>query len=149
KMAPPLRRLEDVEAIRQGVAEGVIDCLATDHAPHAAEEKELEFGLAPNGIIGLECAVGLYAKALIDTRLMDWPALIDRMTAAPAAVINAGAGTLAVDAEADVTIIDPKADYTVDIGSWRSKSRNCPYHGWRLAARAVCTIVGGQIKFSV
>jgi len=149
KMAPPLRWLEDVEAVRQGVAEGAIDCLATDHAPHAAEEKELEFALAPNGIIGLECAVGLYAKALIDTGAMDWPALIERMTVAPAAVINVEAAALAIGGDADVTIIDPKADYTVEIGSWRSKSRNCPYDGWRLGARAVCTIVGGQVKFSI
>lgn len=147
KMAPPLRGLEDVEAVRQGVAEGIIDCVATDHAPHAAEEKELEFALAPDGIISLECAVGLYAKALIDTGLMDWPDLVARMTAAPAAAIGLGSGTLAADADADVTIIDPKADYTVEISRWASKSRNCPYDGWHLGARAVCTIVGGQIKF--
>jgi len=147
KMAPPLRQADDVEAVRQGVAEGVIDCVATDHAPHAAEEKELEFALAPDGIIALECAVGLYAKALIDTGLMDWPDLIERMTAAPAAALGLAAGILAVDGEADVTVIDPKADYTVDINAWRSKSRNCPYHGWRLSARAVCTIVGGQVKY--
>ncbi len=146
KMAPPLRRADDVDAVRQGVADGVIDCLATDHAPHAAEEKELEFALAPNGIIGLECAVGLYAKALIDTGLMDWPALIACMTTAPAAVINKPLGTLAAGAAADVTIIDPAADYDVDIHTWRSKSRNCPWHDWTLRARAVCAIVDGQIK---
>ncbi len=149
KMAPPLRRADDVDAVRQGVADGVIDCLATDHAPHAAEEKELEFALAPNGIIGLECAVGLYAKALIDTGLMDWPALIACMTTAPAAVINKPLGTLAAGAAADVTIIDPAADYDVDIHTWRSKSRNCPWHGWTLRARAVCAIVDGQVKFQM
>ncbi len=147
KMSPPLRSVDDVEAVRQGVADGVIDCLATDHAPHAAEEKELEFALAPNGIIGLECAVGLYAKALVDTGLMDWPALIARMTIAPAGVIRSQLGTLAAGAEADVTILDPAADYTVDLSSWRSKARNCPYDRWRLAVRAVCTLVGGQVKF--
>ena len=149
KVAPPLRSAGDVEALRAGVADGTIDCLATDHAPHAAEEKELEFALAPNGIIGLECAVGLFAKGLIDTGLLDWPGLISRMTTAPAAIIHKPLGALAVGAEADVTIIDPKADYNVNVGAWRSKSRNCPYDGWTLAARAVCTIVAGEIKFSI
>ncbi|MFW6155283.1 MAG: dihydroorotase [Planctomycetota bacterium] len=148
KMAPPLRRLEDVQAVRQGVADGVIDCLATDHAPHSAEEKELEFALAPNGIIALECAVGLYAKALIDTGLMDWPELIARMTAGPAAVIGRPIGTLSAGAPANVTIIDPEADDTVRLADWKSKSRNCPYDGWRLKARAVTTIVDGQVRFS-
>ena len=148
KMAPPLRRLEDVEAVRQGVADGVIDCLATDHAPHSAEEKELEFALAPNGIIALECAVGLYAKALIDTGLMDWPDLIARMTTGPAAVIGRPIGTLSAGAPADVTIIDPDADYTVRIADWKSKSRNCPFDGWLLKARAVTTLVDGQVRFN-
>lgn len=147
KMAPPLRSAKDVEAVRQGVADGTLDCLATDHAPHAAEEKELEFALAPNGIIGLEAAVGLYAKALVDTKLMDWPALIARMTTGPAGVIHATAGTLSIGAPADVTIIDPATSYTVDVSQWYSKSRNCPYDGWQLSARAVCTIVAGQVKF--
>ncbi len=149
KMAPPLRSLEDVEAVRQGVADGTIDCLATDHAPHSAEEKELEFALAPNGIIALECAVGLYAKALIDTGLMDWPDLVARMTTGPAAVIGRPIGTLAAGTPADVTILDPEADYTVRLADWKSKSRNCPYDGWHLKARAVTTIVDGQIRFSV
>ncbi len=149
KMAPPLRSAADVEAVRLGVADGTIDCLATDHAPHAAEEEELEFALAPNGIIALECAVGLYAKALIATKLLTWPEMIARMTTAPAAVIRKPLGTLAVGADADVTIINPAAKYRVNLATWRSKSRNCPYHGWRLPARAVCTIVGGQVKFEL
>jgi len=149
KMAPPLRTAADVEAIRAAVADGTIDCVATDHAPHAAEEKELEFALAPNGIISLECAVGLYAKALIDTGLMDWPDLIARMTTAPAAVIAKPFATLSLGATADVTIIDPAADYTVDLSTWRSRSRNCPYHGWALNARAVCTIVEGEVRFAL
>ena len=149
KMSPPLRSAEDVQALRAGVADGTIDCLATDHAPHAAEEKELEFGLAPNGVIGLECAVGLYAQALIETGLMDWPALIARLTVGPAALIARPYGSLAEGSAADVTVIDPQADYAVDVTTWRSKSRNCPYHGWQLKARAVCTIVDGQVKFEL
>jgi dihydroorotase len=150
KVNPPLRGLSDVLAIRQAVADGTISCLATDHAPHAEEEKELEFGLAPFGIIGIECALGLYAKALIhDTGLMDWPALIARMTCGPAAVINTPVGSLSVGAEADVTIIDPARKWTVDVNSFISLSRNCPYHGWKLKGRAVATIAAGQVKFEL
>ena len=147
KMNPPLRSADDVEALRAGVADGTIDALATDHAPHSAEEKELEFSLAPFGIISLECALGLYAKALIDSGLMDWPALIARMTAGPARVLDLPTGTLAAGADADVTIIDPKKRWTVRMDRWASKSRNCPYDGWKLKGRPVATIVAGQIKY--
>ncbi len=151
KVSPPLRSADDVEAVRQAVADGTIECLATDHAPHAEEEKELEFGLAPFGMISLECAVGLYAKALVETGRMDWPALIARMTSGPAGVIRQAGenlGKLAEGAPADITVIDPAADYTVDVKGWRSRSRNCPYDGWRLAARPIWTIVGGAVKYS-
>ncbi|MFA6135366.1 MAG: dihydroorotase [Phycisphaerae bacterium] len=147
KVNPPLRSASDVEAVRAGVADGTIDCLATDHAPHAQEEKELEFGLAAFGIISLECALGLYVKALVSTGLCDWPTLIACMTSRPAAVIGGELGTLSVGAEADVTIIDPKAKWTVDVAGFRSRSRNCPYDGWQLIARPVATIVSGDIKF--
>ena len=147
KMNPPLRSAEDVEALRAGVADGTIDCLATDHAPHAKEEKDLEFGLAPFGIISLDCALGLYAKALIKTCLMDWPGLIARLTAGPAAVIDRPIGTLAVGSVADVTIINPRVRWKVDVSSFASTSHNCPYDGWRLPARPIVTIVGGRIKY--
>ena len=152
KVNPPLRTADDVQAVRAGVADGTIDCLATDHAPQAKEEKELEFALAPFGIISLQCALGLYAKALIDTHLMDWPGLISRLTVNPAAVIGprtSPLGTLAVGAEADVTIIDTKKRWTVNVNRFASKSRNCPYHGWRLKARPVTTIVAGKIKYTL
>jgi len=147
KVNPPLRGAADVEALRAGVADGTIDCLATDHAPHSKEEKEMEFGLAPFGIISLECAVGLYARALVDTGLMDWPALVARMSVNPAAVISRPLGTLNVGAAADVTLIDPRRRWTVDINAFASRSRNCPYHGWKLKGRPVATIVAGKIKF--
>ncbi len=147
KVNPPLRTSEDVDALRAAVADGTIDCLATDHAPHSAEEKELEFGLAPFGIISIECALGLYAKALIETGLMAWPAMLARMTSGPAAVVRNGLGTLAVGAAADVTIIDPNLRWKVDVAHMLSFSRNCPYDQWELPARAVMTIVDGQIKF--
>ena len=149
KVNPPLRSTDDVKALRAGVADGTIDCLATDHAPHAQEEKDLEFGLAAFGIIGLDCALGLYAKALIETGFCDWPALIERMTVGPARAIRRPIGTLAPGALADVTIIDPKARWTVDIALFRSRARNCPYHGWKLLGRPVATIVAGELKFSL
>ena len=148
KVNPPLRSASDVEAVRAGVADGTIECLATDHAPHSAEEKELEFGLAPFGMTSLECAVGLYVKALIDTGLLDWPGLIARMTINPARVIGSELGTLAEGAAADVTIIDPAKRWTVRVDSFASKSRNCPYDGWKLKGRPVATIVGGAVKYS-
>jgi len=149
KVNPPLRSPADVEAVRAGVADGTIGCLATDHSPHAKEEKELEFGLAPFGIISLECAVGLYAKALIDTGLMDWADLVARMTTGPAGVIDQPLGVLAKGAVADVTIIDPNRRWTVNVDKFASKSRNCPYHGWRLKGRPVTTIVAGAVKFNL
>jgi len=147
KMNPPLRSAHDVEALRAGVADGTIDCLATDHAPHSAEEKELEFSLAPFGIISLECALGLYAKALIDSGLMDWPGLVARMATHPARVLQKPIGTLAAGAEADVTIIDPDRQWTVAVDQWQSRSRNCPYDGWKLKAKVMATIVAGDVKY--
>ena len=147
KVNPPLRSLADVEAIRRGVADGTIDCLATDHAPHAQEEKELEFNLAPFGIISLDCALALYVKALVTTKLLTWPELIARLTVNPATVIRKPLGTLAPGAAADVTIVDPKKRWTIRPAAFASKARNCPYDGWRVRGRAVCTIVGGQVKF--
>jgi len=147
KVNPPLRSAADVEAIRAGVADGTIDCLASDHAPHAKEEKELEFGLAPFGIISVECALGLYVKALVDTGHLDWPELLRRMTVAPAAVIQRPLGRLREGDVADITIIDPDRRWTVNVERFVSRSRNCPYQGWRLKGRAIMTIVGGRTKY--
>ncbi|MCD4824391.1 MAG: dihydroorotase [Phycisphaerae bacterium] len=147
KVNPPLRTAGDVEAVRQGVADGTLCCLATDHAPHTREEKELEFALAPFGIIGLEVAVGLYAKALIEAGYCDWPTLIERMTTGPAKVIHSPLGTLTVGRAADVTVINPKKKWTVKVDQFHSKGRNCPYNGMKLKGRPVMTIVGGEVKF--
>ena len=147
KMAPPLRTASDVEALRVAVADGTIDSLATDHAPHSPEEKELEFALAPFGIISLECALSLYVKALIETGLMDWPDLIDRMSAGPARVLNVPLGGLSAGACADITIIDPTCKWTVTVDDFKSKSRNCPYDGWEVTAKALCTIVAGKVVY--
>ena len=149
KMNPPLRTEKDIQALRDAVADGTIDCLAGDHAPHLRSEKELEFLQAPFGIISLECALGLYAKALIDTQTIDWPRLIEMMTVNPARILGIPRGTLSIGADADITIIDPKNPWTVNLDEFRSKSRNCPYHGWQLNARAVYTIIAGEIRFQL
>ncbi len=149
KMNPPLRTQADVEACLEGLAEGIIDCLATDHAPHGVQEKELEFLNAPFGIIGLESALPLYIKALLTTGLLDWSKLIDRMAVRPARVLRLDKGTLSVGADADVTVIDPDLEWTIDARAFKSKSRNCPFDGWKVHGRAVATIVGGQIKYQL
>ncbi len=147
KVAPPLRTKKDIAALKAGLADGTIDCLATDHAPHSREEKELEFLYAPFGIISLEVALPLYIKALIDDKTLDWPSFIAKMTINPARVLGIDKGTLSVGADADVTIIDPNMEWTIDAEKFYSKSRNCPYDGWKVRGRAVTTIVAGEIKY--
>ena len=149
KMNPPLRTAMDVQACIAGIKDGTIDCLATDHAPHLAEEKELEFVHAPFGIIGLECALALYVKALVEPGHIGWMKLIDLMTAAAARIIKSNKGTLCEGADADVTIIDPARQWTVDVSRFASKSRNCPFDGWQVTGRPVATIVGGQVKWEL
>lgn len=149
KMNPPLRTAADVKACVEGVRDGTIEVLATDHAPHLAEEKELEFQHAPFGILGLEPALALYIKALIEPGHIDWPKLIDMMTAAPARIIRSDRGTLKNGAVADVTIIDPNLEWTIDNEQFKSKSRNCPFQGWKVKGRATHTIVGGAVRWSL
>jgi dihydroorotase len=149
KMNPPLRTAADVQACIEGVRDGTIDILATDHAPHLAEEKELEFVYAPFGIIGLECALSLYIKALVEPGHIGWMQLIDMMAARCAQIVKLEKGTLAEGADADVTIIDPELEWTIDCAKFASKSRNCPFNGWKLKGRAVTTIVGGEVKWEL
>jgi len=147
KMNPPLRRRGDINALLEGVADGTISILATDHAPHTREMKEREFALAPYGIIGLECALALYIKALIEPGVIDWPRLIALMTCNGAQLCDlAGKGHLGVGADADVTIIDPGHAWTIDVNTFAGKSRNCPFDGWAVKGRAIATVVGGQTK---
>jgi len=148
KVNPPLRTPKDVEALREAASEGLVDALVTDHAPHLQSEKELEFMTAPFGIAGLECALGLYVKALIEPGLVDWAGLVRLLTEKPAKIIGIDKGTLGKGKQGDVTIIDPDVEYTIDVTSFCSKGRNCPYHGWRVKGKVTKTIVGGEIRFS-
>ena len=149
KMNPPLRAKRDIEEILAGIKDGTITILATDHAPHTLEEKELEFAAAPFGIIGLECALPLYKMALIDSETIDWPAMIAMMTVNPAQLCSLeGKGSLSHGADADVTVIDPNHNWTIDVNDFKSKSRNCPFDGWKVTSRPIATIVGGKIKLN-
>ena len=149
KMNPPLRTAGDVRACIEGVKDGTIDLLATDHAPHRAEEKELEFPDAPFGIIGLECALPLYIKALVEPGHIDWMKLIAMMSSEQARVIRLDRGTLKEGAAADVTVIDPELEWTIDAKKFASRSRNCPFNGWKVKGRAVMTIAGGDVKWEL
>ena len=154
KMNPPLRPLADVEACRCGLLDGTIDCIVTDHAPHSAEEKATGFLAAPPGIVGLETAIGVAARAMVQSGLADWPQLIAWLTTGPAAVLShpgaRGHGMrrelIRVGAAADLTLIDPQLQWTVDPKSFLSQSRNTPFAGWSLTGRAVATIRGKRVS---
>jgi dihydroorotase len=149
KMNPPLRTAADVKACIAGVVDGTIEVLATDHAPHLAEEKELEFASAPFGIIGLECALPLYAKALVEPGHISWFKLIELMTINAARIVKLEKGSLALGADADVTVIDPNLEWTIDVNQFRGKSHNCPFDGWKVKGRAMATIVDGDVKWKL
>jgi dihydroorotase len=147
KVNPPLRGANDMEALRQAVAEGTITVLATDHAPHTASEKGRDFEHAPFGCIGLESAVPMYGLALIRTGLMDWPAVIDRMTVGPArllGLLECGLGRIFEGGPADVTVIDPRAEPRIDPAWFRSQSRNCPFAGWSGQGQPVAVVASGR-----
>ena len=147
KMSPPLRTAADVEAIIAGIVDGTIDCIATDHAPHAPEKKMLELDRAPFGIIGLETAVGLSVTRLVATGRIGWPRLIEAMSTLPARILGINRGTLRPGSVADITLIDPECAWQVDVKSFCSKSVNSPFDRWTLRGRAVATIVAGRVKY--
>jgi dihydroorotase len=148
KMNPPLREPEDREAIRQALRDGTIDVICTDHAPHHYDAKEREFDDAPNGIIGLETALGLALTELVETGLLSLGGLVTRMSVMPARIFNLPGGTLAPGAPADVVVLDPVVEWTVQPEQFFSKSRNTPFAGRRLQGRALTTIVRGQVVFA-
>jgi dihydroorotase len=147
KMAPPLRTEKDVEAILTGLRDGTLEVIATDHAPHAPEKKMRELDQAPNGIIGLETLVPVCVRALIEPEVLTWPQLIEKLTVNPARVLGIERGTLSTGATADVTILNPTAEWTIDPNQFLSKSRNCPFAGWSVRGRADTVIVAGVVKF--
>lgn len=150
KMNPPLREASDIEALLEGIADGTLAILATDHAPHAAYEKEVEFAAAPFGIIGLETAVGIFCEILLHRqKVIELPRLVAMLTLNPAKLLGLDRGTLAVGAPGDVTLLDPGCEWVVDKEESFSKGRNTPFHGWTLHGRAVRTIVNGRTVWSL
>jgi dihydroorotase len=147
KMNPPLRTKRDTEVLVEALADGTIDCIATDHAPHAGSEKEGEFDLAAFGIIGLETAVGLLLDRLVKPGILPLATLVSRLSRDPARLLGLPGGSLAPGAAADVTLIDPGATWTVDPAKFQSRSRNTPFGGWSLTGRPWKTIVGGTVAW--
>ena len=145
KMNPPLRSPEDREAVREGLRDGTLDVIATDHAPHHYDEKEAAFDDAPNGIVGLETALGLVYGHLVEEGLIDLPTMVERLSSTPARLFSLPGGTLRKGGIADVTVFDPGAVWIVDPETFLSKSRNTPFGGWRLAGRPRYTIVGQEV----
>jgi dihydroorotase len=149
-MNPPLRSEADRNAILSALADGTIDCIATDHAPHAYHEKEVEFDRAAFGIIGLETALSLTIATLQRDRKMSWLKVLALLTSNPARVIGKrNIGTLVKGSHADVVVFDPKRKWTYDVKHSRSKSRNTPFDGWQLTGRVVTTIVSGKIAYQL
>jgi dihydroorotase len=149
KMNPPLRTLRDVEALKEGIADGTIEILASDHAPHCSYEKEVEFDDAPFGILGLETQVGLFITELVETGVIGLPEFVRKMAHNPEKLLRLGKGTLKPGVEADITVIDPKRKWTVDKQQFQSKSRNTPFHGMELTGRSVLTIVSGRVVWDL
>lgn len=147
KMNPPLRTWADVQAIKEGLRDGTIDAIATDHAPHATQEKQQDFTEAPFGIVGLETALSL-TLGLVEEGVLSLEQAVTKLTSAPAAAFGLKKGTLSVGADADVAIVDPHEQWEVDPGKFKSKSRNTPFVGWKVKGRVTTTIVGGRVVFA-
>lgn len=146
KMNPPLRTAEDVKAIKEGLSDGTIDAVATDHAPHHLDEKDVEYTLASNGIIGLETSLPL-SLALVADKNLTLPQLVQKMSCNPARILGIDRGTLAQGAVADITLIDPEAEWVVEADKLESKSKNSPFLGMKMKGRAAYTIVGGKVVY--
>jgi len=146
KVSPPLRGKTDVSAVKEGLADGTLDAIACDHAPHGRTDKEVEFEYAANGISGLETSLGL-SLSLVHEGVLSWPELIAKMSCNPARILNLPKGTLAKGADADITVIHPELAWSVDAAAFRSLGKNSPFSGKKLKGRAVLSIVGGDIKY--
>lgn len=147
KMNPPLRTQEDLEALQQGLADGTIDLLVTDHAPHHYDEKEREFADAPNGIVGLETALGVNCTYLLKPGIISLTEMIDAMSCKQAKIFHLPGGTLARGSVGDVTVFDPNRSWTCDPKQFKSKGRNTPYGGHVFTGQALITVVGGRVVY--
>jgi dihydroorotase len=147
KMNPPLRSAREVEAVLAGIAEGTVDAIATDHAPHAPELKAASMAEAPNGVIGLETALPLALMQLVHTGRISLAHLVVLMSTNPARIINQPLGRLTIGGPADLTIFDPTVEWTYRAAEGRSKSRNSPFDGWKLKGAITATIVSGKTVF--
>lgn len=147
RVNPPLRTEKDRRAVIAGLANGTLDCIATDHAPHSVEEKDNEFDKAPPGMIGLETALGLVGKILVGGGHLDWPTAVARLTINPARIVKIPAGTLTENAPADVTVFDPAEEWVVEPERFFSLSRNSPFAGWTLTGRIKLTICKGKVTY--
>lgn len=145
KVNPPLRSAVDVQAVKEGLADGTIDVIATDHAPHTVEEKDVEYNYAPFGMVGLETAVGLAFKELVRPGILSVGELARKFSLNPARILGLAKGHLGVGADADITVVDPDLKETVDAHRFASKGRNTPFHGWELVGLPVMTIVSGRV----
>ncbi len=147
RVNPPLRSAADRDAVIEGLIDGTIDCIASDHAPHAEQDKDCEFDMAPPGMIGLETTVGLIKTYLIDKGYLSWADAVRKMTANPARILGLPGGSLAVDSPADITIIDPEKKWTVRADRFQSRSKNSAFIGYKLSGCVFKTIMGGRIVF--
>ena len=147
KMSPPLRTAEDVEAVQEGLVDGTIDVIVSDHAPHTPQEKSENLTAAPFGVIGLETSLGVVLTQLVHSGKMSLPEVLAKMTVNPAQILSLKEGRLTVGGSADLTLIDPDAEWTVEVEKFRSKARNSPLNGWPLRGKAVMTVVEGRIAY--
>jgi dihydroorotase len=147
KMNPPLRSQEHVDACIEGLRDGTIDVIASDHAPHAAEKKMRELDQAPFGIIGLETSLPLVITKLVRPGILDWQSVVQKMSLNPAKILGIPKGTLQIGADADITVVDPDLKWTVSADQLHSKSKNSPYLGWELFGKASAVFVGGMRRW--
>lgn len=145
KMNPPLRLDDDIKAIKEGLKDGTIDTIATDHAPHHIDEKNCEFAIALNGIVGFETALGLSITHLVKTGDLTYNEMLKKLTSNPADILGLNKGSLEIGKPADVIIFNPDEEYTVDVKAFKSKGKNSPYDGWKLYGKPEYTILGGKI----
>jgi len=146
KMNPPLRTSKDVKAIIKGLKDGTLDVIATDHAPHSEDEKNVEFDIAPFGIVGLETALPLSLK-LVEDKILTISQVIEKLTINPANIVNSDKGTLKKNKVADITIYDPKEEYLIDKNNFYSKGKNTPFQDWKVRGKVKYTIVSGKIVY--